>query len=138
MQALIAAGQSDAALDIAIAALDTAGLVSADPRLPGSRRPDAVLALAPTVPRELRAVTAPGLPVDRYATLAVPTPVLAGTRSPRVQRANCERLAAAVPGAGLTWLEGVGHVAHTAAPDAVAAALTGFLRRTGDPAIAKG
>jgi len=133
MQSLIARGEPDAALDIAIAGLDAAGLVSADPRPPGSRRPDPVLALAPTVPRELRAVTAPGLDFDRYATLDLPALVLVGTRSPRVQRRNCERLAAALPDARLTRLEGLGHVAHTAAPDAVAGALEAFLAARAGP-----
>ena len=127
MHALIDAGDPETALDIGIAGLDAAGLVAADPRAPGARRPDAVLALAPTVPRELRAVTDPGLAFERYATLALPTLVLAGTRSPEPQRRTCERLAATIPHARLAWLHGLGHVAHTAAPDLVARELIGFL-----------
>lgn len=127
MDALIARGDADAALDIAIAGLDAAGLVHADPRPPGARRPDAVLALAPTVPRELRAVTQPGLDPERYSALDVPALVLAGTRSPAFQRRNCERLGAMLPHARLVWLEGLGHVAHTAAPDLLATELAAFL-----------
>ena len=127
MQALVAAGEADAALDIGIAALDAAELVSSDPRPRGSSRPSALLALAPTVPRELRAVTQPGLETDRYAEIGLPALILVGTASPQMQRRNCERLAAAIPGAELRWLEGLGHVAHTAAPDVVAAAVGSFL-----------
>jgi pimeloyl-ACP methyl ester carboxylesterase len=127
MQALIEQGEHDAALDIGIAGLDAAGLVAADPRPAGARRPDAVLALATTVPRELRAVTIPGLDSDRYRELDLPALVLAGTRSPAVQRRNGQRLAQALPQGRLVWLEGLGHVAHTAAPDHLARALTSFL-----------
>jgi pimeloyl-ACP methyl ester carboxylesterase len=127
MRALLAAGERGAALDTGIAALDAAGLVAADPRPAGARWPEGLLALAPTVPRELQAVTRPGLPVDRYAALTVPALVLAGTRSPAPQRRNCERLAAALPYARLERLDGLGHVAHTAAPAALTAAVTGFL-----------
>jgi len=129
MQVLIEQDEADAALDIGLDALDAAGLVSADPRPPGVRRPDAVLALAPTVPRELRALTAPSLEHDRYAALALPVLVLAGRRSPARQRRNCERLAATLSNAKLTWLDGLGHVAHTAAPGVVAAELVAFLDR---------
>jgi pimeloyl-ACP methyl ester carboxylesterase len=127
MEALIAGGERDAAIDIAIAGLDAAGLVAADPRPPGVRRPDLVLALAPTVPRELRAVMLPGLGLGRYAALDLPVLVLSGTRSPRVQRDNCVALAAALPGGQLERLEELGHVAHTAAPDLVAAIIGSFL-----------
>jgi pimeloyl-ACP methyl ester carboxylesterase len=127
MEELIELGDADAALDVAIAGLDSAGLVHADPRPPGSRRPERVLALAPTVPRELRAVTAPGLRLERYAALAVPALVLGGTRSPEYQLRNCERLAATLPHGGLAWLEGLGHVAHTAAPQVVAEAVATFI-----------
>jgi pimeloyl-ACP methyl ester carboxylesterase len=130
MQALISNGEPDAALDIGIAALDAAELVSGAPRRRATPRPAPLLALAPTVPRELRAVTEPGLDADRYATLDVPTLVLLGTSSPAVQRRNCEHLASTLPRARLEWLDGLGHVAHTAAPDVVAAAVSAFLNRS--------
>ena len=125
MERLIAAGEREAALDLGAGALDTAGLVAA---APSRIWPESVLALAPTVPRELRSVTDPGLDVDRYAELDVPTLVLAGTVSPPPMRAGCERLAAAMPEAELRWLDGLGHVAHNAAPDVMAVALLDFLR----------
>jgi pimeloyl-ACP methyl ester carboxylesterase len=124
MDALIAADERDAALEVGIAALDAADLVAAGPRGP---RPEAVLAVAPTVPRELRAVTDPGLDIGRYAAVATPVLVLAGMNSPPRMRLNCERLATAIPSATLHWLEGLGHVAHTAAPDVVAGAVLEFL-----------
>ena len=125
MERLIADGARDAALDLGVSALDRAGLVAATP---GRTWPAPILALAPTVPRELRAVTDPGLDVNRYAQLGVPTLVLVGTASPRSMRATCERLAAAIPDAQLRWLDGLGHVAQTAAPDVIAVALLDFLR----------
>jgi pimeloyl-ACP methyl ester carboxylesterase len=137
MQELIAAGERGAALEMGIAALDAAGLVSANPRPPGARWPDALLALAPTVPRELRAVTAPGLEPARYADLDLPVLVLAGTRSPKPQRRNCARLSKALPDGQLGWLEAIGHVAHTAAPDVFALAVSSFLRRAGQDSQAE-
>ena len=127
MDELLARGEPDAALDVAIARLDAAGLVSADARTPGTRRPESVLALAPTVPRELRAVTAPGLPIERYAALDRRVLVLLGTRSPGAQQENCKRLAATLPGGRLGLLDDLGHVAHTAAPGVVAEAVRAFL-----------
>ena len=127
MQVLIKDGKLEEAFDVGIAGLDAAGLVAADARPAGAQRPEPVLALARTVPRELRAVTVPGLAFDRYAALDLPALVLAGTRSPEPQRRNCERLAAALPKGRLAWLNGLGHVAHTAAPDVVAAEVRGFL-----------
>jgi pimeloyl-ACP methyl ester carboxylesterase len=135
-RALIDAGELDTALDLGIAGLDAAGLVAADPRPTGAQRPDGVLALAPTVPRELRAVTIPGLDFDRYRDLDLSALVLAGTRSPEPQRRNCQRLAAALPQGRLVWLGGLGHVAHTAAPDLVAAEVSGFLAGVGQPSQA--
>ena len=99
-----------------------------------------MLELAPTVPRELRAVTQPGLEPERYAALAIPAVVLMGTRSPVTQRRNCERFAACLPRAGLEPLGGVGHVAHTGPPELVAAAVRAFLSeraRRGQPSQAE-
>lgn len=127
MRSLLAAGETGATLDLAVAALDAAGLVAADPRPAGARWPERLLALAPTVPRELAAVTRPDLVAERYAALSLPALVLAGTCSPLPQRRHCERLAAALSQARLEWLDGFGHVAHRAAPAVVAGAVTDFL-----------
>jgi pimeloyl-ACP methyl ester carboxylesterase len=122
---LVALGDLDAALAHGLAQLDTAGLVAMAPLPPRSHRPPALLALTPTIPRELRAVAQLG--AERYAQVTPATQVLIGTHSPPPQRDACERLAAALPDASVARLEGLGHVAHTAAPDAVATALGPFL-----------
>jgi pimeloyl-ACP methyl ester carboxylesterase len=137
MDTLIATGGRGAALDIGVAALDAAGLVSTDRRPPRARWTEALLALAPTFPRELQAISVPGLDPARYTGLELPAVVLVGTRSPEPQRRNGERLAAALPDARLGWLEGVGHVAHTTAPDLVAAAVSGFLQAAGQASQAE-
>jgi pimeloyl-ACP methyl ester carboxylesterase len=125
VEQLLDAGDRDAALAHGLALLDRSGLVTTMKLPPRSRRPPALLALTPTIARELRAIA--GLEPERYRELAVPTLVLIGTNSPPPQREACERLAATLPDASIAWLDGLGHVAHTGAPDAVAAALGPFL-----------
>jgi pimeloyl-ACP methyl ester carboxylesterase len=114
-------GDLDAALASGLALLDGSGLVRTMKLPPRSRRPPALLALAPTIARELRAVA--GLDAERYRQLSIPALVMIGTRSPPAQREACERLAATLPAASIAWLDDLGHVAHTGAPEAVAAAL---------------
>ncbi|MFI6078028.1 alpha/beta fold hydrolase [Actinoplanes sp. NPDC051343] len=55
-------------------------------------------------------IAEPGPPYrDRLGELKVPTLVLHGTQDPFFTPASAEALAAAIPGAKLIWLEGVGH-----------------------------
>jgi pimeloyl-ACP methyl ester carboxylesterase len=115
----------EAALAHDLTLLDGSGLVTTMKLPPRSRRPPALLALTPTIARELRAIA--GLTPERYRRLDIPALVLIGTDSPAPQREACERLAATLPNASVAWLEGLGHVAHTGAPDAVVAALGPFL-----------
>ncbi len=122
---LVARGDVDAALAHGLAQLDDAGLVATARLPPRSRRPAALLALTPTIARELRAVA--DVDAESYRQLTIATQVLIGTNSPPPQRLACERLAATLPDASVAWLDRLGHVAHTAAPDAVAAALGPFL-----------
>jgi pimeloyl-ACP methyl ester carboxylesterase len=62
--------------------------------------------------------------VERYATLTVPTIVLAGDRDPFVPAArHGEKLAAAAPGVKLVVLPGFGHMLHHAAADRVVEAV---------------
>jgi pimeloyl-ACP methyl ester carboxylesterase len=62
--------------------------------------------------------------VERYATLAAPTIVLAGDRDPFVPTASHgEKLAAASPRVKLIVLPGFGHMLHHAAADRVVAAV---------------
>jgi pimeloyl-ACP methyl ester carboxylesterase len=52
----------------------------------------------------------PGPPVrDRLGDIKAPTLILHGTQDPVFDRSHPEALAAAIPGARLVWLEGVGH-----------------------------
>jgi pimeloyl-ACP methyl ester carboxylesterase len=52
----------------------------------------------------------PGPPLrDRLGEIKAPTLILHGTQDPVFDRSHPEALAAAIPGARLVWLEGVGH-----------------------------
>jgi pimeloyl-ACP methyl ester carboxylesterase len=125
------AGEPNAALEHGFTQLDAAGLVARAPLPPGARRPQALLDMAWTVSRELRAVDALGSDLSRYAGLDLPVLVLAGESSPPRQRQLCQQLADTLPHGRITWLPALGHVAHTAAPDVVAAALAPFLDMAG-------
>jgi hypothetical protein len=46
----------------------------------------------------------------RYERLTIPVLVFTGTNGPPPQRLACERLAVALTGASVTWLEALGHV----------------------------
>ena len=67
--------------------------------------------------------------VERYATLAAPTIVLAGDRDPFVPSArHGEKLVAVAPNAKLVVLPGFGHMLHHAAADRVIAAVEEIAR----------
>jgi pimeloyl-ACP methyl ester carboxylesterase len=85
------------------------------------------LAVAHTVPRELRAEQ--DLETDdlRLAELAPSTLLLIGSESPDWAQRSTEAFAAAVPGAEVRWLAGHGHGAAVSGPDLVAAELLRFL-----------
>ena len=118
-------GEFGRALDVGVEQLDAAGLVRSDG--PVGSRPSAFLELARTLPREIRAVDELGADLDRYAAIDVPVLLLVGTASPERQRRNCDALAAALPNVRVQRLEGLGHVAHNADPDQVAAIIGSFL-----------
>jgi pimeloyl-ACP methyl ester carboxylesterase len=85
------------------------------------------LAVAPTVPRELRAeqaLSSDGLGLDR---LAVPCLLLVGSASPEWARRSTEAFAAAIAGAQVRTLEGHGHGAALSGPELLAAELERFL-----------
>jgi pimeloyl-ACP methyl ester carboxylesterase len=70
--------------------------------------------------------------VPRYGELRVPTVIITGDQDALVSpEINARALAATLPGAKLMFLEGVGHMAHHAAPEAVAAALDELVPRRG-------
>jgi pimeloyl-ACP methyl ester carboxylesterase len=85
------------------------------------------LAVAPTVPRELRAeraISPDRLGLDR---LTVACLLLVGSESPGWARRSTETFAAAIPGAEVRTLEGHGHGAAVGVPELLAAELGRFL-----------
>ena len=85
------------------------------------------LAVAPTVPRELRAervMSHDGLGLERLALACL---MLVGSESPDWARRSTEAYAAAIPGAEVRTLEGHGHGAAMSAPELLAAELERFL-----------
>lgn len=68
---------------------------------------------------------------DVLPTIAVPTLLLYGDADARAPRPVAEALHAAVPGAELVWLPGVGHAANLEAPAAFDAEVRRFLRTAG-------
>ena len=67
-------------------------------------------------------------PEPGLRTIAAPTLIVWGTKDQVIPPADGERLAEVMPNATLVRLDGVGHVAQEEAPEAVAAAIEGFLR----------
>lgn len=94
----------------------------ADPSWPGR------VAAAHTVVRETRAEDEYRFDPDRFATLGVPTLLLAGSETPADLAASTDALAAALPGTRTVTLAGQGHVAMLTAPELFVAELLGFLR----------
>jgi len=125
----LADGVPERAVALSMRLLDDVGLVVADGPLSKLRiKPSpAFRRLAATVPREISAVAALHPDPARYAAIDVPVLVLVGERSPEQARRNNEALAAAIPDATVAMLERQGHVAHTAAPELVAAEIDRFL-----------
>jgi 3-oxoadipate enol-lactonase len=64
---------------------------------------------------------------DRLGDIACPTLVLHGTEDRLVPVENARRMAALIPGARLTLLEGAGHLYHSEQPEAADAAVLAFL-----------
>jgi pimeloyl-ACP methyl ester carboxylesterase len=65
----------------------------------------------------------------RFASLTVPTLLLAGSQSPPFLQASTEAVAAAVPGARVIVLAGEAHNAIDTVPERFAAEVLGFLQR---------
>jgi pimeloyl-ACP methyl ester carboxylesterase len=80
------------------------------------------------VVRELRADDGYRFDPRRFASLGVPTLLLAGGDSPPFLQASTAALAEALPGARVVTLAGQQHVAMDTAPDRFAAEILGFLR----------
>jgi pimeloyl-ACP methyl ester carboxylesterase len=125
MEALLAGGEPEAALETAYR--DLVGL--SDEELDDIRSQaswSARVAAAHTIPREERAFSTTAFDPETAARIAIPTLLLIGSASP-IWGPQAETVAAALPDARITTLEGQGHIADLLAPDLVAAALLPFL-----------
>lgn len=76
-----------------------------------------VLAIAPTLPRESRAVNTPHPWTDRLAMWKTPTTLLLGSKTVGLLKDAILFLSDAIPGSQLVILEGQGHGAPLDAPD---------------------
>jgi pimeloyl-ACP methyl ester carboxylesterase len=85
------------------------------------------LAVAPTVPRELRAERAMSHGELGLERLALACLMLVGSESPDWARRSTETFAAAIPGAEVRTLEGHGHGAAVSGPELLAGELERFL-----------
>jgi pimeloyl-ACP methyl ester carboxylesterase len=90
---------------------------------------DALVAAAPTLPREMAAVAAFEVDPDALAAVRVPTLVLLGDASGPRHRAICRSITRSLGNAELEVLPGQGHVAHLAAPDLIASSISRFVDR---------
>jgi pimeloyl-ACP methyl ester carboxylesterase len=132
LQELVDDGQLEEALDLIIEQLDVAGIVRSDaaqavPLANRPRRPDALIELARTVPREIRAVDTLDTDLTRYASIEIPILMLVGASSPSWQQRNAEALTAVLGNAQLVRLDKQGHVGHSRDPAQVAACIDSFL-----------
>lgn len=115
----------------ALAAMMAPGLFGDDYR---EAHPERVAAFTETVAasdarsliRMLEGVAAFDL-LDRLQAIAVPTVVVVGEHDPF--RADCDHLAATIPGATLTVIDGIGHMTPMEAPEAVVDAIAGAAER---------
>jgi pimeloyl-ACP methyl ester carboxylesterase len=89
---------------------------------------EARIAAAHTIPREFRAPFEAALDPEQASTIAVPTVMLTGGDSPDYMRAATESLAAALPDAHITVLDGQQHIAHVLVPQVFAEHVVAFMR----------
>lgn len=76
-----------------------------------------ILQIAPTLPRESRAVNTPRDLAERLAHCNIPTTMLLGTETQGRMRDSSIFVSKAIPGGRLVMLEGQGHAAMMEAPD---------------------
>ena len=79
------------------------------------------------VPHALRAVFRRGAILDRLSAITCPTLILVGDEDQATPVVKSERLCAAIPGARLDVVPGVGHLSAMEDPDAIASRVLGFL-----------
>lgn len=129
LRGLIAAGLPEQAVPYGLGLLDAAGLVSGDgpaSTRPLKRTPELTRVVA-TIAREIDAVNRLDADPLRYGAIDVPALLLIGSESPARTQGVCRTLAQELPDVEVVRLDGVGHVAHTMAPDVVAGAIRAFL-----------
>jgi len=104
--------------------------VGLPPAGPGPIPPE-VVALAPTLVREMQGVDSVGPGLEQFAGLTTPMLLLLGTLSdqPHLRDTTLE-LARLAPKARLRRLEGHGHMANLVAPELVATEIAAFLTAT--------
>jgi pimeloyl-ACP methyl ester carboxylesterase len=127
LESLLALGRSEQMLeafyrDIAKMSPDEISAIKAAPTWP------ARVAAAHTVPRELRAFSEQAFDPGWAAELAMPVLLLVGAESPAEIAADPEIVAAALPDARISVLEGQMHVAHMTGPETLARPVLAFLR----------
>ncbi|MCW5658521.1 MAG: alpha/beta fold hydrolase [Burkholderiaceae bacterium] len=88
-----------------------------------ARRQQALAARMPKVHAEFEALFADRVPPPAYAALTMPVQLLGGSRSPLPARQTLQTLAALLPQASCTVLQGLGHMAPVDAPASVLDAL---------------
>ena len=76
-----------------------------------------ILEIAPTLPRESRAVNTWRPSMDQLSNRMIPTTLLLGSTSTGILRDAAHFLHGAIPGCRLVMLEGQGHSAPMDAPD---------------------
>jgi pimeloyl-ACP methyl ester carboxylesterase len=87
------------------------------------------LAAAHTVPRELATPPERLFDPEQAAQVTVPVLVVIGSETPEPFKVSAEMVAAALPDARVTILEGQGHAAEMLAPQVVAEAMLDFLHQ---------
>jgi pimeloyl-ACP methyl ester carboxylesterase len=90
------------------------------------------VALAPTIPHEMRAFESYVSNFDpaRLANLRTPTQILLGGDSPALERAAAEALDAALPDSRIVVMPRQAHLAHRTAPERFAGEVVQFLKQT--------
>lgn len=86
-----------------------------------------LVAMAPTFPREARALERDLGPPERYAVITSPTLLLVGERTTAAHKANTKTLATILPNASVSVLAGQGHSAHRTGSEGLARAIAAFL-----------
>jgi pimeloyl-ACP methyl ester carboxylesterase len=126
MDAQLASGQPEQMLEtfyrnVVHMSEDEVGTIKASAAWP------ARVAVAPTVPREIRAFSQQAFDPAWAARIEVPVLLLVGEDSPPDIKADPEVVGAALPNARVTVLPGQMHIAHLTDPEGFAAALVSFL-----------